>query len=156
MENDMNLQCKCAGRRRPNIALAIVGLCLLASGAPAQDGDVLEFKGTNSTVTPAFEVQAPWILDWRIYTDFPQSMSLEIALLDATTGMHDGQILQTKEMGTGVKLFEEGGSYKLRIDSDLARWQLLIKELTPEEAEQYTPRERDGVLGNEWFRTRKD
>jgi hypothetical protein len=156
MENDMNLQRKCAGRFRPNIALAMVGLCFLASGASAQDDDVLEFKGTNSTVTPAFEVQAPWILDWRIYTDFPQSMSLEIALLDATTGMHDGQVLQTKKTGTGVKLFEEGGSYKLRIDSDLARWQLLIKELTPEEAEQYTPKGREGALGNEWFRTPED
>lgn len=142
--------------RRPLITVVIVSLCLFATGALAQDSEALEFKGSNSTVTSAFEVKAPWILDWRIYTDFPQSMSLEIALLDATTGMHDGQVLQTKQMGSGVKLFEEGGSYKLRIDSDLARWQLLVKEITAEEALQYTPKGQEGVLGNEWFRTRQD
>lgn len=145
-----------SGRQLPIATVILVGLHFLAAGVAAQDHGAWEFNGSNSTVTTEFAVEAPWILDWRIYSDFPQSMSVEIALLNANTGMHDGQVLQTKKMGNGVKLFEQSGSYKLRIDSDLARWQLLIKELTPEEAEQYSPKQDESVLGNQWFRTRKD
>jgi hypothetical protein len=127
-------------------------LCLLAPALQAQD-ETIEFTGSSSTTTPKFEVTAPWILDWRVFSDFPQSLSMEVALLDATTGMHEGLVLQTKEMGNGVKLFNESGSYQLRIDSDLARWQILIKELTAEEAEQYTPKEK-GFRRDSPFRQR--
>ena len=115
--------------------------CLAASLAHAQEQS-LEFTGSSSMTTPKFEVEAPWILDWRVFSDFPQSLSIEIALLDATTNTHQGVVVQTKNMGNGVRLFDEGGSYKLRIDSDLARWQILVKELTEEEAEQYTPKQK--------------
>lgn len=138
-----------AGGARPLFAAALAALlatAIVAPGASAQDGKSFEFNGTSSTVTPAFEVTGPWILDWRIYSDFPQSMSVEIALLNATTGMHQGEIKQTKQIGTGVKLFRESGTYKLRIDSDLARWQVLIKEVSEEEAARYTPKEKEGML----------
>ena len=144
------------GVHRVFLAAAVLGLCLASVSTWSQDNETIEFKGANSTVTTEFTVQAPWILDWRIYTDFPQSMSVEIALLNANTGMHDGQVLQTKQIGNGVKLFEQSGAYKLRIDSNLARWHLLIRELTAEEAKQYTPKQNEGVLGNQWFRTRRD
>ena len=144
------------GIHRVFLTTAMFGLCLASLGALAQENETIEFKGTTSTVTGEFEVQAPWILDWRIYTDYPQSMSVEIALLNANTGMHDGQVLQTKQVGNGVKLFQQSGAYKLRVDSDLARWHLLIRELTADEAEQYTPKQNEGVLGKQWFRTRKD
>jgi hypothetical protein len=58
-------------------------------------------------------------------------------------------------MGNGVKLFEESGTYQLRIDSDLARWQILVKELTEEEAKQYTPKEK-GLQRNSPFRQREN
>lgn len=120
---------------------SLLVLCFLAATAAAQQDGALEFTGSSSTTTPKFTVEAPWILDWRVFSDFPQSVSIEIALLDGTTGMHEGLVLQRKEMGNGVKLFNEGGTYQLRIDSDLARWQILVRELTEEEAEQYTPKE---------------
>ena len=132
---------------------SLLALCFLAGTAGAQQDEALEFTGSSSTTTPKFTVEAPWILDWRVFSDFPQSVSIEIALLDGTTGMHDGLVLQRKEMGNGVKLFNEGGTYQLRIDSDLARWQILVKELTEEEAEQYTPKET-GFQRNSPFRQR--
>ena len=49
-------------------------------------------------------------------------------------------ILHTKRPGNGVKLFNSSGRFKLRIDSTLARWTVKIIQITPEEAEQYTPR----------------
>lgn len=140
--------------RRPFFVTALVALCLMAGSARAQDDSTTEFKGTTSMTTPGFEVEAPWIIDWRAFSDFPQSMFLEISLLDATTGLHKGVIKETREVGTGVKLFSESGAYKLRIQSDLTRWQILIKELTDEEAALYTPQERKGALGNDWFRSK--
>jgi hypothetical protein len=119
--------------------LVAAALCLVAGAAIAQDNQTFEFKGASSSTTSTFDVQAPWVLDWRVYSDFPQAMSVDIALLDAVTGLHQGQILQTKEVGDGVKLFNQSGSFKLRVDSDLARWHLIIAEVTKEEAERYTP-----------------
>lgn len=141
----------------PLFAAALLGLCLVLAGtARAQDEEVIEFKGSSSTVTPEFEVQAPWIIDWRAFSDFPQSMFLEIALLDSTTGLHQGVITETRGVGTGVKMFRESGAYKLRVNSDLVRWQVLVKELTEEEAARYTPKKREGVLSDEWFRNKGD
>jgi hypothetical protein len=144
------------GKRRIPIAgwLSLAALCLCAGAAGAED-ESLEFSGSSSTTTPKFTVEAPWILDWRVFSDFPQSVSIEIALLDGNTGMHEGLVLQTKEMGNGVKLFDEGGTYQLRIDSDLARWQVLVKELTEEEAEQYTPKQK-GLQRDSPFRQRQN
>ena len=142
----------------PLLATALIALCVmaLAGAARAQDDGVIEFKGSSSMVTPEFEVEAPWVLDWRAFSDFPQSMYIEIALLDSVTGLHQGVVAETRDVGTGVKMFHESGAYKLRINSDLVRWQVLVKELTEEEAARYTPRQREGVLGNEWFRNKGD
>jgi hypothetical protein len=140
--------------QRPKGWLAVLVLCLSVPVSNAEQQS-LEFKGSSSTTTPKFTVEAPWILDWRVFSDFPQSMSIEIALLDGTTGMHAGLVSQTKELGNGVKLFEEGGTYQLRIDSDLARWQVLVKELTTEEAEQYTPKQK-GFRRDSPFRQRQN
>ena len=133
----------------------LLSLCFLAGTAAAQQEEALEFTGSSSTTTPKFTVEAPWILDWRVFSDFPQSVSIEVALLDGTTGLHEGLVLQRKEMGNGVKLFNEGGTYQLRIDSDLARWQILVKELTEEEAEQYTPKQK-GFQRDSPFRQREN
>jgi hypothetical protein len=143
-------------RQSPTAAawLRLLALCLSATVSGAQEQS-LEFTGSSSMTTPKFTVDAPWILDWRVFSDFPQSVSLEIALLDGDTGMHAGLVVQRKEMGNGVKLFDEGGTYQLRIDSDLARWQILVKELTEEEAEQYTPKQK-GLQRDSPFRQRQN
>jgi hypothetical protein len=139
-------------RRRRNVASWLPLLALtLSVGVSKAENQSLEFTGSSSMTTPKFTVEAPWILDWRVFSDFPQSVSIEIALLDGTTGLHAGLVVQTKEMGNGVKLFDEGGTYQLRIDSDLARWQILVKELTREEAEQYLPK-RKGFQRDSPFR----
>jgi hypothetical protein len=101
---------------------------------------VREFRGTNNSMTPAFTVEAPWLLDWRLDGDFDQLVALEVTLVEAKTGRHVGQVLHTKRKGNGVRLFRQGGTYQLRVSGSLARWTLKIQQLTPEEAELYTPR----------------
>jgi len=101
---------------------------------------VREFRGTNNGMTPTFTVEAPWILDWRLDGDYDQLVALEVTLVEAKSGRHVGQVLQTKRKGNGVRLFKQGGTYQLRVSGSLARWTLKVQQLTPEEAELYTPR----------------
>lgn len=101
---------------------------------------VREFRGSNDRTTLSFTVEAPWILDWRLDGDYDQLVALEVTLVEAKTGRHVGQVLQTKRKGNGVRLFRQGGTYQLRVTGSLARWTLKIQQLTPEEAELYTPR----------------
>jgi hypothetical protein len=101
---------------------------------------VREFRGTNNSTTPTFTVEAPWVLDWRLDGDYDQLVALEVTLVEAKTGRHVGQVLHTKRKGNGVRLFQQGGTYELRVSGSLARWTLKILQLTPEEAELYTPR----------------
>ena len=117
---------------------------LLALGAlPALASDVVkEFSGTSNMMTPVFTVESPWILDWRLNGDYEAMLALDITLIEARTGKHVGRVLHTKYKGNGVKLFDEGGTYQLRVSATLARWNIKIEQLTEEEAELYTPRKQ--------------
>ncbi|MGI9233149.1 MAG: hypothetical protein ACR2RD_05910 [Woeseiaceae bacterium] len=119
---------------------------LLVSLSTVAAGDrVREFKGTGNTTTAIFNVESPWVLDWRLDGDFDELVALDVTLVEANTGKHIGRVLHTKRKGNGVKLFKSGGRYQLRISSSLARWTIKIDQLTPEEAELYTPRKRPGA-----------
>ena len=120
--------------------LAIAALLALLAGSAQGAQLVREFSGPNNSTTPAFTVEAPWILDWRLYGDYDQLVALEVTLVEAKTGRHVGQVVSTKRKGNGVRLFTQGGTYQLRVSGSLARWTVKIQQLTPEEAELYTPR----------------
>ena len=121
-------------RLAPAVLLLLVTL-------PASAGEVIrDFRGDNSTTTAEFKVDGPWLLDWRLDSDFDSLVALDIALIEAKTGRHVGRVLHTKYKGNGVKLFQEGGNYQLRISSTLARWRIKIEQITAAEAKLYTPR----------------
>lgn len=118
---------------------ALLPITLVASAGNL----VREFHGTDTVTTADFQVEAPWLLDWRLYGDYENLLALDIALIDAKTGRHVGRVLHTKYKGNGVKLFDEGGRYRLRVSSTLARWNIKIEQITREEAELYTPRKQE-------------
>ena len=130
------------GLRRKLALLTILAASLMGSAVSGKSL-VTEFRGTAGTTTSEFEVEGPWLLDWRLDGDYEQLVALDIALLEAPSGRHVGRVLHTKYRGNGVKLFEEGGTYRLRISSTFARWRVRIEQITPEEAELYTPRRDD-------------
>lgn len=101
---------------------------------------VKEFRGSGDTTTAAFQVEGPWILDWRLDGDYDTLVALDVTLIDARNGRHIGRVLHTKYKGNGVQLFEQGGRFQFRVSSTLARWTFRVEQLTPEEAAQYTPR----------------
>ena len=110
-------------------------------GANAQSQQVVaEFTGSNNTTTSAFKVQGPWILNWRITGNYTAAVGFELMLLDGKTRMHKGVILRLKRTGNGVKLFNEGGTFRFRISSGLANYTLKVEEISEEDAKLYTPR----------------
>lgn len=121
------------------VIAAVVPLVLAATFVSGSEL-VREFRGKDDSTTPEFTVEAPWILDWRLDGDYDQLIALDVTLIEAKTGRHVGQVLHTKRKGNGVRLFDKGGTYQLRISGSLARWTLKIRQLTLEEAEGYTAR----------------
>ena len=114
---------------------------LLVATLPASAAELVrEFSGSGNTTTVAFNVESPWIMDWRLDADYDQLVALDITLVEAKTGRHIGRVLHTKNKGNGVKLFYEAGNYQLRISSTLARWRIKIEQLTDEEAQLYVPK----------------
>ncbi len=126
---------------RDCVRLLFAGL-LLAAICPTAVAEemVVEFQGTGNRTTPVFVAEGPWILDWRINSDYDKMISFDLDLVDGTTGVLVGNIKSAKSLGNGVSLFETGGKYRFRINGSFIRWHLKVKELTPAEAELYTPR----------------
>jgi len=117
----------------------IVALGLLGSNVQGQQV-VAEFSGNNNTTTREFEVQGPWILNWRVTGSYTGAVGFELMLLDGKTRMHKGVILRTRRTGNGAKLFQESGTFRFRISSGLANYHLKVEEISEEDAKLYTPR----------------
>lgn len=101
---------------------------------------IADFQGSGNTTTAEFTVEGPWILDWRINSDYNKMISFDLDLVDGTTGILIGNIKSAKSLGNGVRLFNSGGKYRFRVNGSFVRWYLKIKQLTPAEAELYKPR----------------
>ena len=118
---------------------SVAALLLVYSSMPAGAEELIaEFKGSGNRTTAEFNVRGPWVLDWRINSDYTHMLSFDLDLVDGRTGVLKGSVLRTKRLGNGVRLFNESGSYRLRINGSFIDWHLKIKKLTPAEAKLYT------------------
>ncbi|MEE4294072.1 MAG: hypothetical protein V2I79_08890 [Xanthomonadales bacterium] len=127
------------------LKIFLVVLLLFVSMPAVAEQLVREFSGSRTMQTPEFEVEAPWLIDWRVNSEYRDSMGLTIVLLNEPSQTHAGTVMKTKYVGDGLRLFEEGGRFSLKVDSVLSNWTIKVIQLTPEEAEQYTPKEK-GLL----------
>ena len=103
---------------------------------------IRDFKGSQSITTSEFDVSSPWLIDWRVNSNYKENMALEVSLVDAKTGFLVGRIFKTKYAGNGVKIFNDGGRYRLRISSSFTNWNFKIKEISKAEAESYSAKAR--------------
>ena len=118
--------------------LAILWVSILA--APAFTAErIKEFTGTRSGHTGVFEVESPWLLDWRVTSEFPESLAIDVSLVEADTGVHEGTVLKSRYVNYGVRLFRRAGKFQFKVDSTMAKWTFRIEQLTEEEAALYTP-----------------
>ena len=102
---------------------------------------VSEFSGSRSTETAQFDVRAPWLVDWRVNSDYPNSMGIAVTLAYGETGVHAGNVFKTKSPGDGLRLIEESGRFQFKVDAAITNWTLKVIQLTAEEAKQYTTKE---------------
>jgi hypothetical protein len=119
---------------------AVILVLFLASMSATAEQLIAEFKGSGNRTTAEFKVRGPWILDWRINSEYTRMLSFDLDLVDGRTGVLKGSVLRTKSLGNGVRLFNDSGSYRFRINGSFIDWHLKVKKLTPAEAAQYTPR----------------
>lgn len=103
-----------------------------------------QFRGTDNDITREFEVKAPWILRWRVGSDYPRSLGFELSLIDAVTRYQHSRIMKLKSTGSGTKLFSESGRFRFSISATLADWDLRVIELTQAEADELVPVKRPG------------
>ncbi len=115
-------------------------LCGVAADVDSKEL-IREFNGTGNKNTAEFEVEAPWIVDWRTRGDYPGQMAVEVNLA-TVTGEYLGKVFVTKYVDNGVKLFNESGTFVFQVNSSLASWTLRVEQLTREEAETYKPKEK--------------
>ena len=120
--------------------IAGVTVSLFAATAGAEEL-VAEFQGSGNQTTMVFRVDAPWILDWRINSDYNKMVSFDLDLVDGQTGVLQGVVVRAKSLGNGVRMFNTSGRFRFRVNASFIRWHLKVKELTPAEAELYTPRQ---------------
>lgn len=117
-----------------------VVLALLFSLNAGAEQLVREFSGSRSTETAEFEVKAPWLIDWRVNSDFPSSMGIAVSLAYGGTDAYAGKVFKTKHPGNGLRLMEESGRFRFKIDAAVADWTLKVIQLSPDEVEQYRPK----------------
>ncbi len=125
--------------RYVTVHLAVLVLLMAAATAGAEEL-IVEFKGNGNRTTAEFKVRGPWILDWRINSEYSRMLSFDLDLVDGRTGVLKGSILQTKSLGNGVRLFNDSGTFRFRINGSFIDWHLKVKKLTPAEAALYTPK----------------
>lgn len=126
--------------KRFPVSLAVFVAVFCFSSVTSAKELIREFKGSSSKTTADFEVVAPWIVDWRANGDYPGQMAMNVNLLNAKTGEYVGKIVTTKYVSNGVRLFNEGGTYRFQVNSSLVNWTLRVEQLTQAEAETYKPK----------------
>ncbi len=123
----------------------LLGLVFIIPTSATQARELVrQFSGDRSTQTAEFEVEAPWLIDWRVNSDFPNSMGVAVVLLNAS-GAYEGLVFKTKTPGNGVRLIRESGRYSFKVDATVANWVIKVEQLTAAEAELYTPK-ANGVM----------
>ena len=123
----------------PTLLFAAASLLFVGMSVGAEEL-LVEFQGRGNRTTAEFEADAPWILDWRINSDYEHQVSFDLDLVDARTGVLKGSVLRTKRLGNGVRMFNESGRFRFRINGSFINWHLKVKELTAAEAALYTPK----------------
>lgn len=128
-------------KNRSMVIVYFTALCMAAFSIGAGAKELIrEYKGSESKSTPEFKVKAPWIVDWRTTGDYPGQMAVDISLIKPT-GEYVGKIVTTKYVDNGVRLLDEGGTFRFQVNSSLANWTIRVEELTRAEAKTYTQTE---------------
>jgi hypothetical protein len=110
-----------------------VGLMLFSAALAAAE-DVERLTGKDSGRPPIFTVDGPWMMDWSTRSEFPLMASFEMRLYDGESGAYIGMVAEVKGTGSGLKLFEDGGTFQVVIVATSSEWDIRIKEVSSDQA----------------------
>lgn len=100
----------------------------------ADDADRVRFAGKGNDLTDVFGTDGPWMLDWSIRSDVPLLGNFEMRLHDGGSGDFIGTIVQLEGTGSGLKLFEQGGDYRIAVVASNIAWELEISAVSERQA----------------------
>ncbi len=80
-------------------------------------------------------MDGPWLLNWRVSSDFPTLAYLEIHLYDAQTGRFVGLAVRHTGIGSGQKVIREGGEYRIAVVGRSINWGIKTEEVSEEVAD---------------------
>ena len=116
------------GRRRRGIGVTMLCLCLSLSVASHAQDVAARFSGSGPQSTASFNVEGPWLLNWRVGSDYPTTTYLEIHLYDAQTNRLAGIALRHTGVGSGQRLIREGGEYHIAVVGSGIDWAIEIEQ----------------------------
>jgi hypothetical protein len=67
-------------------------------------------------------------------------MGIAVTLAYGGTDAYAGKVFKTKKPGNGLRLMEESGRFRFKVDAAIADWTLKVIQLSPDEVEQYAPK----------------
>lgn len=114
------------------LALLALPCCI----ALAADADRVRFDGEGNGRTAVFSVDGPWMLDWGLSSDAPMLAVTEMRLYDGASGDFVARVLELHGIGSGLKLFDEGGEFRIAVVASNVAWELEISQITEEQAAQ--------------------
>lgn len=124
--------------------LIVTSLVLCSPATAYAEQLVREFSGSRSMETAEFEVKSPWLIDWLVNSEFPNDMGISISLLNVGTESFAGRIVRTKRPDNGLRLMNESGRFRFKVDAAVVNWRIKVIQLTEEEAELYAPKNELG------------
>jgi hypothetical protein len=101
---------------------------------PTAASDTARFTGKGDDRTAVCRTSGPWTLDWSITSDLSLLANFEMRMHDGISGEFIGTVIQLEGTGNGLKLFEDGGEFRLSIVASNVVWEVEIAEVTEEQA----------------------
>ena len=124
--------------------ILISAIAIFLETAYAENPEVLRFEGEGNSTLPVFTVEGPWTLDWAASAEYFRLASIEMRLYDGESGDFIGSIAELKGIGQGYKLFEDPGTYEIRVVATGVDWEIEVEEISDQQAASLK-REAEGL-----------
>lgn len=121
--------------RRKSAALSAL-LAMSCAMAAIAEPPRFTFTGSGTGLTPEFEMDAPWLIDWRADSEFPRVTTIEFRLQDARSGQLLGIINQAEGSARGLKLLDDVGRFRVQVNAEDVSWKIDIMQVSGERAAQ--------------------
>ena len=126
-----------------SVPIACAAALLIVASAVAQT-PLVEFSGEGNGRTKQFSIKGPWLLDWRVESEFPD-LATTTMRLEGTSDEAGGIVAEVTGKGNGLKLFRASGTFYLSVEAQNAKWHVEVSEITEEWANRLEQITRDTV-----------